>query len=59
MTDEAERPNGIAVQITDTGAVKLQFDHGEIPEIALTPEGAHALGSHVASAAAEADKIDE
>jgi len=58
MTDEPKRPHGIQVQVTSTGSVKLQFDHGEIPEIILTSDGAHALGSHVASAAAEAEKID-
>jgi hypothetical protein len=59
MTDEPIRPRGIGVQVTTTGAVKLQFDHGAIPEIILTSEGAHALGSHVGSAADKADKIDE
>jgi len=58
MTDEPKRPDGIQVQITNTGAVKLQLDHGGIPEIVLTSDGAHTLGSHIASAAAEAEKID-
>jgi len=57
MTDEPKRPRGIQVKLTDTGAVKLQFDHGEIPEIVLTSEGAHALGSYVASAADEAERM--
>jgi len=57
MTDEPKRPHGIQVQVTSTGSVKLQFDHGEIPEIILTSDGAHALGSHVASAADEAERM--
>lgn len=51
MTDEPIRPNGIGVTITDTQQIVLNFDHGEIPPIVVSIEGAKQIGSHVSSAA--------
>jgi hypothetical protein len=54
MTEEPKRPNGISIDVTATNQVVLHFDHGEIPPIALTQQGAERVGSHISTAADKA-----
>jgi hypothetical protein len=54
--DATVQPAGIGITITDTNQVIVQFDHGDLPPIQLSEEGARQVGSHIASAA---DRIDD
>jgi len=47
----AVRPKGVSITITDTQQVVVTFDHGEVPDIVLSPGGAKRVASHIASAA--------
>jgi len=49
--DEPKRPDSIEIRITDTQQVVINFDHGDIPLIVLSQQGAEQVGSHIASAA--------
>jgi len=51
MTDETpKRPSGIGITITENSQVIVEFDHGDIPEIILSPQGAKKVGSHINAA---------
>ena len=54
--DRTVQPGGIGITITDTDQVIVQFDHGNIPPIQLSEQGARQVGSHIASAA---DRIND
>jgi hypothetical protein len=58
-TDTPRRPDGIQITITDTQQVVLNFDHGDIPPIALSDAGARRVASNVASAADRVSNPEE
>lgn len=60
MPDEnTVRPDGINITITDTQLVVVNFDHGDIPPIALTASGAKRVASHIASAGDRVNNPEE
>jgi len=51
MTDDTpKKPDGIGITITEHSQVIVEFDHGEIPRILLSPQGAKKVGSHINAA---------